>query len=35
MHAGVLWGNLKVRCHLEELDVDGMMICGRTIKFGN
>jgi hypothetical protein len=26
MYAGFLWGNLKERDHLEEVDIDGGMI---------
>jgi hypothetical protein len=32
MHSGFLWGNLKERDHLEDLDIDGRIILTLIIK---
>jgi hypothetical protein len=35
MYAGVLWGNLRKRDHLEDAGVDGRIILKRTLKKRN
>jgi len=35
MHAGISWGNLKERYHVEDLGVDGRIILNRILKDWN